>query len=216
MLGMPDTLATLPTKRRQASEARRRAILDAALDVFISEGFKAARLDDIARRAGVAKGTLYLFSRDKEDLFEQVALDAVAPVMERLTALAAQSDLPFSALLTGMFALFEREVLATRRREIIRLVIAEGARFPAIAEFYHREMVSRGVSLVSAAAARAHARGELPTDALARHPQLLFGPMLVGVVWRALFEPYQHLDISGLLAAHRDMLLGTAAKAQAP
>jgi len=197
-------------KRRQASEARRRAILDAAFDIFIAEGFSAARLDDIAKRAGVAKGTLYLFSKDKEDLFEQVALDAVAPVLQRLSALAEQPDLPFATLLTGIFALFEREVLQTKRREIMRLIVGEGARFPKIAEFYHREIVSRGLSLISTAAARAHGRGEIPSDALARYPQLLFGPMLVGVVWRALFEPYQHLDTSGLLAAHRDMLLGNA------
>ncbi len=202
------------SKRRQASEARRRAILNAAFEIFVAEGFSAARLDDIAKRAGVAKGTLYLFSKDKEDLFEQVALDAVTPVLQRLTLLAEQPDLPFAALLTGMFALFERDVLATRRREIIRLVIAEGARFPGIAEFYHREMISRGMSIVAEAAARAHARGEIRTDALARFPQLLVGPMLVGVIWRALFEPYEHLDISGLLAAYRDILLGTDSKAK--
>ena len=206
-----------PTKRRQASEARRRAILDAAFEIFIAEGFKAARLDDIAKRAGVAKGTLYLFSRDKEDLFEQVALDMVAPVLERLTLLAQQTDLPFAALLTGMFSLFEREVLATKRREIFRLIIAEGARFPTIAKFYHREVISRGLALIGGAAGRAHARGEISSDALARYPQLLFGPLLISVVWRSLFEPYQPLDISGMLAAHRDMLLGpAAAKAREP
>ena len=112
------------SKRRQASEARRRAILDAAFDIFIAEGFSAARLDDIAKRAGVAKGTLYLFSTDKEDLFEQVALDAVAPVLQRLSALAEQPDLPFATLLTGIFTLFEREVLQTKRREIMRLIVA--------------------------------------------------------------------------------------------
>ncbi|HMN72300.1 MAG TPA: TetR/AcrR family transcriptional regulator [Rhodoblastus sp.] len=213
---MSETAAQVPSKRRQASEARRRAILDAAFDVFIAEGFKAARLDDIARRAGVAKGTLYLFSKDKDDLFEQVALDAVAPVLERLTHLAGQTDLPFAMLLTGMFTLFEREVLATKRREIFRLIIAEGARFPAIAEFYHREVVSRGLTLVERAAERAHARGEIPSYALARYPQLLFGPLLVSVVWRSLFEPYQPLDVAGMLAAHRAMLLGTAAKAREP
>ena len=210
---MPAAAAPPATKRRQASEARRRAILDAAFDIFIAEGFKAARLDDIAKSAGVAKGTLYLFFKDKDDLFEQVALDMVAPVLERLTHLAGQTDLPFAALLTGMFALFEREVLGTKRREIFRLIIAEGARFPTIAEFYHREVISRGMALIGGAAERAHARGEISSDALARYPQLLFGPLLVSVVWRGLFEPYQPLDVAGMLAAHRDMLLANAPKA---
>lgn len=207
---MSDTSPQRVGKRRRASEARRRAILEAALDIFIAEGFSAARLDDIANRAGVAKGTLYLFSKDKEDLFEQVALDAIAPLLQRLTILAEQPDLPFGALLTGIFTLFEHEILQTRRSDIVRLIVSEGARFPKIAEFYHREIVSRGLSLISAAASRAHDRDEIPSDALARYPQLLFGPMLVSVVWRTLFEPYQHLDMSGLLAAHRELLLGAA------
>lgn len=213
---MPATAALPVSKRRQASEARRRAILDAAFDIFIAEGFKAARLDDIAKRAGVAKGTLYLFSKDKEDLFEQVALDMVAPVLGRLSHLAGQSDLPFAALLTAMFTLFEREVLATKRREIFRLIIAEGARFPGIAEFYHREVIARGTALIAHAAERAHARGEISSEALARYPQLLFGPLLVSVVWRSLFEPYQPLDVAGMLAAHRDMLLANNPKARKP
>ena len=209
----------MATKARsdEAKQDRLDGILTAARELFAARGFDSVTMADIAAAAGLAKGTLYLFSRDKEDLFEQVALDMVAPVLERLTLLAQQTDLPFAALLTGMFSLFEREVLATKRREIFRLIIAEGARFPTIAKFYHREVISRGLALIGGAAGRAHARGEISSDALARYPQLLFGPLLISVVWRSLFEPYQPLDISGMLAAHRDMLLGpAAAKAREP
>ncbi len=213
---MANGIAQKVGKRREASERRRRAILDAAFDVFTEEGFAAARLDEIAQRAGVAKGTLYLFSKDKEDLFEQVAIDAVAPVLQRVTLIAEQADLPFGAMLTGLLTLFQREVLDTRRREIMRLVIAEGARFPRIAQFYHREVISRGLAAISSAAGRAHVRGELPSDALTRFPQLLFGPMLLSMIWRGLFESYQPLDVAGLLAAHRDLLLGLQPQAKQP
>ncbi|MFV0281495.1 MAG: TetR/AcrR family transcriptional regulator [Rhodoblastus sp.] len=206
----PQSASSSPGKRQRAAEARRRAILDAALEVFAADGFSAARLDDIASRAKVAKGTLYLFSRDKQDLFEQVARDAVTPLLQGVTALTTQPDLPFAALLTGLYGMFETHVLTTSRRELIRLVIAEGGRFPAISEFYHREIVSRGLPLIANAAARAHARGEISSDMLVRFPQIVIAPLLTAGVWRCLFEPYQPLDAPGMLSAYRDMLLAPA------
>lgn len=195
------------SRRRQASEARRQAVLDAALDVFVADGFAAARLDDIATRAGVAKGTIYLFFADKEDLFEQVVLGAVGPVLADLAETVDRAAAPIDILLGRLFGIFQREVLGTRRREVLRLIIAEGAKFPRIAEFYHREVVSKGLAMFSTMATRAYERGELSSDALARFPHLLFGPLLVSVVWRSLFEPFQSLDVDGLLSAHRDLLL---------
>lgn len=195
------------SKRQQASQARRQAILDAALDVFIAEGFAAARLDDIAARAGVAKGTIYLFFSDKEDLFEQVVLGAIGPVLADLAAVADRATAPLSVLLGHLFEVFQREILDTKRREIMRLIIAEGGKFPKIAEFYHREVISKGLALISRVARRAHERGELSSDALVRFPHLLIGPMLVSVVWRSLFEQFEPLDVAGLLAAHGELLL---------
>ena len=201
---------------RQIPEDRLPQLLDAATRVFVEQGYRRTQMADVAAAMGVAKGTLYLFSMDKEDLFEQVAIDAVAPVLQRVTLIAEQADLPFGAMLTGLLTLFQREVLDTRRREIMRLVIAEGARFPRIAQFYHREVISRGLAAISSAAGRAHVRGELPSDALTRFPQLLFGPMLLSMIWRGLFESYQPLDVAGLLAAHRDLLLGLQPQAKQP
>ena len=196
-------------KRRQASEARRQAILDAALDVFVSEGFAAARLDDIVTRAGVAKGTIYLFFDDKQDLFEQVVLGAIGPVLASLALVADQPTLPFDALLAAMFEVFQREILSTKRSAIPRLVMTEAPRFPRIAEFYHREVISKGIELVRRIARRAHERGELPSDALVRFPQLLFGPMLISVLWEGLFSRFEALDVAGMLAAHRELLLAS-------
>src|SRR5215468_10034658 len=109
---------------------RRQAILDAALDVFAERWFEEARLDDVAAQAGVAKGTLYLYFDDKEALFEEVVRSTAAPIVERLTALAAMAEVPFKDLLEALFKVFEKEVLGTRRKLLIRLIIAEGPRFP--------------------------------------------------------------------------------------
>ncbi len=194
-------------RRRQASEARRLAILEAGLDIFISEGFAAARLDDIATRAGVAKGTIYLFFADKQELFEQVVLGALGPVLASLSNVADHSDAPFATVLARLFEVCQHEMLSTRRREIPRLVLTEAPRFPKIAEFYHREVVSKGLELVRRISQRAHERGELASDALVRFPHLLFGPVLVGILWEGMFARFEPLDVAGLLNAHRELLL---------
>ena len=100
---------------RRDPEARRQAILEAALDVFAAEGFAAAKLDDVAEKAGVAKGTIYLHFKDKQDLFEQMVREAVFPVIARLEELAKLPDLPAELVLRAMFEVFRTQVLATRR-----------------------------------------------------------------------------------------------------
>lgn len=196
-----------PTLRKKASERRRQAILDAGLAVFAAEGFAAARLDVVAEKAGVAKGTIYLSFKDKEDLFEQIVRGALTPVLERLGQFVNEADLPFDVLLAQMFAVLQTEILATRRKEIIRLVITEGGRFPAIARFYHRQVITKGIALVRRAAERAHERGELSSDALVRFPHLVFAPLLMAVIWQWVFSPIEPLDVEGLLAAYLDVLV---------
>ena len=201
-------IRSAPSLRKEASEQRRQAILEAGLDVFAAQGFAAARLDDVAEKAGVAKGTIYLSFNDKEDLFEQIVLGALTPLLDRLDTIVSESDLPLDSILTGLFGVFQTEILATQRKEIMRLVITEGARFPKIAKFYHREVIAKAQALIRRAAKRAHQRGELSSDALERFPHLVFAPLLVAVVWQAVFSKIEALDVKGLLAAHREILLG--------
>lgn len=194
-------------RRQHASEQRREAILAAALEVFASDGFAAARLDDVAAKAGVAKGTIYLFFEDKEHLFEQLLISAITPVLTQVETLANAPALPLDDLLAAMFAYFRTEVLATPRREVMRLVLSEGRRFPRIAETYHREVVSKGLAIVRRIAKRAHERGELAHPDVVRFPHLVFAPLLLTVIWDGLFSHLEPLDVEGLLATHRSLLL---------
>jgi AcrR family transcriptional regulator len=198
-------------KRREASEQRRQAILDAAIDVFSAEGFAAARLDDVAARAGVAKGTIYLFFKDKEDLFEQILLTALRPLLGEAQAMVGDTSLSFEALLSKLLGLLRKEILGTRRRDILRLIITEGHRFPRIAEMYHREVLSKGVAMMQGVARRAYARGELASDDLVRFPQLVVAPVILAVVWDGLFSKFQPLDVDGLLEAHKRLLASDSA-----
>jgi AcrR family transcriptional regulator len=193
---------------RRDPEARRQAILEAALAVFAEEGFAAAKLDDVADRADVAKGTIYLHFKDKQDLFEQMVREAVSPVIARLEQLAKLPDLPVELVLGAMFEVFRTEVLGTRRKDLLRLILTEGPRFPAIASFYHREVVARGLKLMGELLNRAKSKGELPVDGLARFPQLIVAPLILAVVWDSLFAAIEPLDLEGLLEVHRELLLG--------
>lgn len=195
-------------KRRAATpEGRRAAILAAALEEFTARGFAAARLDDVAKRAGVAKGTIYLYFADKEALFQELVRSMVNPILGTLEQMR-DLDIPARVLVEGMLGTFVREVFGTRRKDLVRLIFAEGPRFPAIAEFYYREVVGRVLAIVRPLLARAHARGELPSDALVSFPQLIIAPGLVAIMWSALFEKYEPLDVPAMIRAHIDILFG--------
>ncbi len=194
-------------KRVEDRETRVQAILDAALDVFSEKGFAASRLEDVAVRAGVAKGTIYLYFASKEALFEGLIRASIVLPIEAVRQEVLARDLPTEAMLRFLFAWMRRELLGTRRREIVRLVLSEAGRFPALAEFYHREVVSRGMGLLREIAERAAARGEFRGDELARFPQLVVAPGLVAILWSWLFERIEPLDAEGLLDAHLAVLL---------
>jgi AcrR family transcriptional regulator len=189
---------------------RREAILAAALDEFSSQGFAAARLEDVAKRAGVAKGTIYLYFRDKEALFQELIRAMLTPVVGSVEALR-DADVPLHAMSDRMVDLFVREIFSTKRGEVIRLMIAEGRRFPKLAEFYYREVLSRIFAAMRTLLERAAARGEV-SPALAQFPQLLAAPGLVAVIWTGLFERYEPLDVRGMLKAYFSILFGAGSR----
>jgi AcrR family transcriptional regulator len=199
-----------PGPRQEQSAARREAILAAALDEFSTRGFTATRLDDVAKRAGVAKGTIYLHFADKEALFQDIVRTMVVPVISNVEKMPPV-DLPIRVFFEGMINMFVHEIYGTRRREVIRLVIAEVPRFPALAEFYYREVIERALTAVRARIARAAERGELPNDALVQFPQLLVAPFLLSVIWNGLFERFAPLDVAAMLRMHLDLILGKGA-----
>lgn len=194
-------------KRAEKSAARRDAILAAAFDEFTERGFAATRIDDVARRAGVGKGTIYLHFRDKEALFQQLVIAMLGPLIADIEKIP-DIDLPIRTVMERLSALFVREIYGTRRREVLRLMMAEGPRFPHLAEFYYRNVVERALGVLRALLARAHARGELPDDRLSRFPQLVMAPALVSVIWSGLFDRFAPLDMAGLMRAHLDFLFG--------
>src|SRR5438105_13700252 len=136
----PKSRATAKSPRKPRSlppEARRAAILSAALEEFTARGYEGARLDDVAKRAGVAKGTIYLYFADKQSLFQELVRSMVHPVLGMLDKLR-DVDIPARMLVETLLTTFVREIYGTRRKDLIRLILNEEPRFPAIADVYLR------------------------------------------------------------------------------
>jgi AcrR family transcriptional regulator len=196
-----------PSSRAERAAERRAAIVEAALDEFIARGFAATRLDDVARRAGVAKGTIYLHFKDKETLFEELIRTAIVPLVSRL-ATPPSPGRSVRDTLEGFARTFVQEVATTRRGDIVRLIVAEGPRFPAIADFYYREVVSRGLAAMRALIELGIARGEIRVAKLGQFPQIVVAPAMIAVIWKSLFERHAPLDADEMLRVHLDLIFG--------
>jgi AcrR family transcriptional regulator len=203
----PAAPLTPPSGRAARAAERRQAIIDAALDEFVARGFTATRLDDIARRAGVAKGTIYLHFKDKESMFEELISTAIVPLIGRLVPPPSMNGSVREAL-EGFAKAFIEQVATTRRGEIMRLIVAEGPRFPAIADFYYREVISRGLAGMRALIELGIARGEIKQPELLHFPQIIVAPAIIAVIWKSLFERHSPLDATEMFRVHLDLIFG--------
>jgi AcrR family transcriptional regulator len=200
--------ATRPS-RADKSAFRREAILAAALEEFASRGFAAARLEDVAARAGVGKGTIYLHFRDKEALFQELVMTMLVPFIANLEA-PPPAGAPIRMVLERLIDLFLREIYGTERRKLIRLIMTEGPRFPQLAEFHYHHVVKRAIAAMRALLEGAYQRGELRNDALVRFPQLVIAPCMMAIVWSGLFDRFATLDVVALMRAHLDLIFGSS------
>jgi len=196
------------SNRAERAAERREAIIAAAMDEFIAQGFAATRLDDVAKRAGVAKGTIYLHFKDKEALFEELIRMAIVPLVNRLTSGPPPSGTSVRDVVEGFARTFINEVTTTQRGDIVRLIVAEGPRFPAVADFYYREVVSKGLAGMRAAIQLGIARGEIQNKELAQFPQILIAPAMIAVIWQSLFARHAPLDANEMFRVHLDLIFG--------
>ncbi|KRR07228.1 transcriptional regulator [Bradyrhizobium jicamae] len=197
-----------PSNRAERAAERRGAIIEAAMDEFIARGFAATRLDDIAKRAGVAKGTIYLHFKDKESMFEELIRTAIVPLISRLWGTPPQPGASVRDMVEGFAKTFIEEVATTRRGDLVRLIVAEGPRFPEVADFYYREVVSRGLTGMRALIELGIARGEIQHKNLARFPQIMVAPALIAVIWQSLFSKHAPLDALEMFRVHLDLIFG--------
>lgn len=197
-----------PRWQRRA-EDRPREICAAALEVFAEKGFAAARLEEIARRAGVSKGTLYLYFKDKEDLFRAVVRDTVAPNVVAIRHTAASTDLPFADVVRALLLRFAGLADAVPIGAMAKIVIGESRNFPELAKTYYDLVVSQAVAVISGLIERAQAKGEVRAGDPRLYAMTLVGPLLMGLLWRETLEPAggAPIDLPKLARQHADAVL---------
>jgi AcrR family transcriptional regulator len=174
-------------KWRRRKEARPGEIVEAALAVFAEKGFAAAKLDDIARRAGVSKATLYLYFETKEEIFRAVAQAAVASLVEALASQAERADMPFAELAPRLLSRAAGMMKGGRVPAIARMVIGESRNFPDLARIWHDNVVTSVVGMVTGFIARAQARGEVAPGDPRLHAFSLMGPMVMAMLFGEVF-----------------------------
>lgn len=169
---------------RQRNESIPSDLTAAALDLFVEKGYAATRLDDVAARAGVSKGTVYLYFKSKEDLFKAVIRENIVPVLEAGEAIVAAHQGDSASLLRKILAGWWQQIGATDLAGVPKLMISEARNFPEVARFYHEHAIQRGRRLFVGVLERGVANGEFrPLD-----PDLAFdiiiAPLLLRAIWR--------------------------------
>jgi len=196
------------TRWSRRKQARPTEILDAALKVFAQKGFAAARMEDIAKSAGVTKGTIYLYFANKEAVFKALVREAVGSTIDTV-AVTAQTFEGSARDLLRLFLTTMVKLLVDGDKVVLpKIIIAESSNFPWLAEFYRFEVIERGLQLMIALVERGIARGEFRALPAAHIARLCVAPILFCAVWRVTFshldpKPY---DYAGLIETHLDIL----------
>ena len=200
--------APAPVRHRR-KEARPQELLDAALDLFVEKGFAAARLDDVAARAGLSKAAIYLYFEDKMALFQGVVRQAIVTNIGAVETLATAHRGPVASLIPPILDFMASRVEETPMASIAKVVISESRAFPEIGRFYLKEVIGRGIPLLEGLIARGIDQGEFRRVDPGLTVRSIMGPMLLAGVWRTVFEPIgaEKLDVKALARHHADLML---------
>lgn len=194
---------------RRRKEARPREIVAAALVVFAERGFAATRIEEIAARAGVSKGSIYLYFDTKEALFGAVVGQAIAPNIERMTAMASAWSGSFADLVRLLLPRFAEVANNSPVGAVIKMVIGESRNFPDLARVWHDTVIFPAIGVFSGLIARAQQRGEVRPGDPRIHAFSLLAPMLIGVIWRETFTPVggAAIDLAAVARQHAETAL---------
>ena len=192
---------------QRRKEDRPAEITEAALAAFAEKGYAATRVDEVAKRAGVSKGLLYLYFKTKEDLFKAVIRSFLSPRIDALISNIEETDLSAEEFLRGPFLAFARSLPKSPAKILVRLMIAEGPKHPDLIAWYWDNVVSRALAALRSLIDRGVDNGEFRESALNEFPQLLVTPVLFSVVWLNIFQPHSSLDTDRFIEAHVEMVL---------
>ena len=195
-------------------ELRRNEVIDAAIAVFAREGFAQATMDDVAREAGIAKGTVYLYFKSKEDLFRGAIESRLVPFAERAQASVADLSGSAAELLKNHIRLAYEQIIAGDLKHILRLVIAEGPRFPEIKQFYYDNVLMRLTKgAISKIIDYGVERGEFSPISHDQIALIVMGPAMIAGMWKIVWDDLDPIDLDTYFQTHLEVILsGVLAK----
>lgn len=197
-----------PKFRRRKAD-RPGEIVEAAMAVFAERGFAAARLDEIARRAGVSKGALYLYFETKEEIFRAVVDQAIAPNMQAVRAMVAAHPGPLSQLLRLVAARVGTLMETLPVGGVVKMVIGEAGNFPELARVWHDDLVAHILAAMTDAIRAAQSRGEVRPGDPRVYALEVIAPMLVALIWRETFVPVgaEPFDLAAVARQHVETMI---------
>jgi AcrR family transcriptional regulator len=200
--------------RRRRKDARPAELTAAALDLFVEKGFAATRLDDVAARAGVSKGTLYLYFDSKEALFKAVVEDGIVPLFAAAEQQIADYQGGSADLLRHLLRSWWQQIGGTRLAGLPKLIVSESRNFPELTRYYHDNVIERGRGLLRTVLLRGVESGEFRQVAIEEAINVIYAPLMMLVIWRfSLRFGEQESDPESYLLTHFDLLLnGLCAK----
>lgn len=196
---------TEPRYQRR-KEDRPQEITEAAFLVFAEKGYATARVEEVAKRAGVSKGLLYLYFKTKEELFKAVIRSVVIRRVDALLVAVEETELSSEAFIRGPLLEFMKRVPGSPIAVVIRLLISEGQRHPDLVDYYWDNVVSKGLAAIAHFVQRGVDRGEFRDTAVTHLPQLVLAPMMLSMIWKILFAK-RSLDTDKLMETQIEMLL---------
>lgn len=191
---------------RRRKEDRPQEITAAALAAFAEKGYAATRVDDVAKRAGVSKGLLYLYFKTKEELFKAVIHSVVVPRIEALATNVDNSEMSAEEFLRGPFLYFVKTLPGSPISTLVRLMIAEGPKHPDLLKYYWENVVSRGLAAITVLLERGVQNGEFRRSVVNDLPHLFVMPVMFSVIFKLLFEEHCP-DTDTLIETQVDMLI---------
>ena len=181
---MENTQTKTEPRWERRKESRPAELMEAALDLFAEKGYVATRLDDVAQRAGVSKGTLYLYFDSKEDLFKAVVRQGLVPAIVEAEKLVERFEGSAAELFRQLVLGWWKVIGDSRLSAIPKIMISEARNFPEIADFYHEEVIQRGSGMFVRALERGVATGEFRDVDVRYATRVLSSPLVMLAVWK--------------------------------
>jgi AcrR family transcriptional regulator len=199
--------ARTDTRRRRKAE-RPQEILEAAFVEFSRNGYAMTTLDRVAEHAGVTKGTIYVYFENKEHLFISMVREVTKAALDTVHEMLETHEGTTADLLRAQFSfIYQHIVEDRRRREVLRMLIAEAPRFPELADRYHQEILRPCLDMLRQAIQRGMDRGEFRNSAIIDLPQIVIAPIALVDLWMMMFDDRQPLDMKAYFNAHLDLVL---------